>query len=389
MDYNNRMDIIEKNIPRMYIFKFLKDFVLVMPIIVPFFKSFGLSLTQIMLIQSVFALTMIICEIPTGYISDSLGRRKTLITGSLFITLGYLIYSLSWDFYHFMLAEAVFAMGSSLCSGTDSALIFDSLKVSGKESQYLRTEGKAEFFSRSGTMAASILGGILAAYYMRLPFYVSVATSLIMTTIALYLFEPSRKTTPKIEEAYRNIVRVVRESLEHKEILAVMMLSSSIMSTCLISIWGYLALLNSYHANVAVFGIFFALFQLSSAIGARYSHYIKDTLGDKRSFYLLLGIPSCFLLLLLPFKALLLIAFVNSAVWGFSTPFLLEKINILIESDRRATVLSTSSMISRILFILVSPLFGVISDLLSINLAFIVLAGLVLLSWTISSKQLA
>ena len=49
---------------------------LAMPIIVIFFKENGLSLTQIMILQSVYSLTVALTEIPSGYFADFFGRKK-------------------------------------------------------------------------------------------------------------------------------------------------------------------------------------------------------------------------------------------------------------------------------------------------------------------------
>ena len=50
---------------------------LAMPIIVIFFKENGLTLTQIMILQSVYSLTVALTEIPSGYFADFFGRKKS------------------------------------------------------------------------------------------------------------------------------------------------------------------------------------------------------------------------------------------------------------------------------------------------------------------------
>ena len=49
-----------------------------MPIIVLFFQSHGLSLTEIMLLQSAYSLSLALFEIPSGYIADSFGRKNSI-----------------------------------------------------------------------------------------------------------------------------------------------------------------------------------------------------------------------------------------------------------------------------------------------------------------------
>ena len=60
-----------------------------MPIIVLFFKENGLSLFEVMILQSVYSLTVAITEIPSGYIADYFGRRKSIIFSTIFTFSGY------------------------------------------------------------------------------------------------------------------------------------------------------------------------------------------------------------------------------------------------------------------------------------------------------------
>ena len=60
-----------------------------MPVVVPFFESRGLSMQQIFLLQALFAVVVLVMEIPSGYAADILGRRVTLLVGSVFIALGH------------------------------------------------------------------------------------------------------------------------------------------------------------------------------------------------------------------------------------------------------------------------------------------------------------
>jgi MFS family permease len=54
---------------------------------------------------------------------------------------------------------------------------------------------------------------------------------------------------------------------------------------------------------------------------------------------------------------------------------LLNVLNRHIDSDRRATVLSVSALLGRVLFVVVSPIFGLLSDRISDRAAFGFLVG--------------
>lgn len=77
-------DQITSNIWKLYLHRALGYFLVIMPIITIFYQENGLSMRDIFVIQSVFSLSLVLFEIPTGYFSDVHGRKKTMILGSIF-----------------------------------------------------------------------------------------------------------------------------------------------------------------------------------------------------------------------------------------------------------------------------------------------------------------
>ncbi|MBT4477844.1 MAG: MFS transporter, partial [Flavobacteriales bacterium] len=108
---------LKHNILKLYLLKGFLWFMVSMPIIVLFFQENGLTLMEVMILQSVYSLTVAITEIPSGYIADYFGRRNSIILSTLFIFIGYLIFSNYSGFEIFILAEFLVAIGGSLMSG--------------------------------------------------------------------------------------------------------------------------------------------------------------------------------------------------------------------------------------------------------------------------------
>lgn len=52
------------------IIKGLRRFLVLMPVIVVFFQSRGLSVQEIMMLQAIFSIVIVVCEVPSGYLSD-------------------------------------------------------------------------------------------------------------------------------------------------------------------------------------------------------------------------------------------------------------------------------------------------------------------------------
>ena len=71
------------------------------PIIVLFWQQNGLSLTDIMILQSLFSIFLIIFEIPTGYFADVFGRKKALLIAGIGLFFGMAVYSIGNNFREF------------------------------------------------------------------------------------------------------------------------------------------------------------------------------------------------------------------------------------------------------------------------------------------------
>jgi len=357
---------------RLFAYKFLADFWVLVPILVPFYKANGMSATQILTIQAAFSLSQLIFEIPSGYLSDVIGRRKTLIAAAALMFGGLCLYGFSTTFWRFVIAELVLGVAGALRSGTDSALLFDTLKELKDEGRYKFFEGRAEFWCRTGTAVSSIAGGLLGALAtLRLPFYVNIATALLMVIIACTLREPTREKLPH-GNPFINVLKISHYSMTHLPLLRVMLYSGIIGSSGVTAIWGYFMFYGKIGLPVYWYGVLFAAMQMASAFGARHSHALVVLIGEKAcyTFVALSGVVFvCFglsnSLLLIP------LILVNAFLWGASTPLLLERVNILTTSDIRATTLSVSSMVNRILYVIGGPLFGWVTDYYSLATAFL------------------
>ena len=143
-----------------------------MPIIVLFFQEHGLSLTQVMFLQAIYSLSVAVFEIPSGYIADLFGRKNTIVISTVFSFIGYLIFSFYGGFFAFAIAEVLIGIGGSLMSGSDSALLYDTLLETDNKEAYTKIEGRNYAIGNFSEATAGILGGFLAVGSIYLPIYV-------------------------------------------------------------------------------------------------------------------------------------------------------------------------------------------------------------------------
>lgn len=367
------MSGVASNARKIYLYKFLGEFYLIVPVLIPYYRANGLSPASVFTIQAAYTLAVLLLEIPSGYLADVVGRRRTLILAAVIFPAGLVLYALGRSFAAFVTAEVVLAVGNSFRSGCDSALLYDSLVELGRTEDYKKFEGRSFLSSRIGSASASVLGGALAAVWLRLPFWVNAATALAMLPLALSLTEPGR---PRLEgkNPMADILRISRWSYAHPRLRFFILTGALVMSTGLLGLWASFLLYADLGIPIAWFGVLFAAFQLSSAFASSRTHAAERVLGLRRSLLILPAIGLVFALIgLLRAPAVLPLVFLNAALWGFGHPLFLDGINKLIPSETRATILSVANMTGCVMFVVLSPLFGRLVDALSIGTGYLLL----------------
>jgi len=157
-----------------------------------FYQANGLSLTQIMIIQSIASILFVLLEVPSGYFADVFGRKKALMLTGIFATVAMFIFAISTNFYHFLFATILWATAGVFISGADKAFIYDTLKDLKRESDYKKIWGNIIFYYSIGVSFASIIGGLLGKLNFRYTFYAMIPFILLLIPLSLSLKEPRR-----------------------------------------------------------------------------------------------------------------------------------------------------------------------------------------------------
>ena len=365
---------LKDNINKMYLFKAVTWFMIVMPIIVLFFKEHGLSLTQIMILQAIYSLSVALFEIPSGFFADIYGRRLSLFYGSIFIFSGNLIFSFFSGFNEFFVAEILLGLGYSLVSGADSAIIYDSLLEMKQDKDYTKIEGRNYGIGNISEGLAGILGGFLAVTSLNLPVYIQTIVIFFSIPIAYSLVEP--KSSYKLAKNFNSILLVVKETFLYHDKLKWYIIYSSAMGVGTLSIaWFVQPFLLELDTPLVYYGIIWASLNIITGIISYYSYVFKNH-NLLTYISLLMFISFISLGLNITVYGFIFIVFIY-IIRGIITPNLRNIININSTSERRATVLSLRSFMIRISFALIAPVLGYITDLYSISYVFYILAFLI------------
>ncbi len=349
------------NIYYLYLIKLSKWLMLIMPIVALFFAENGLDPFAIYLLQGVYSLSLALFEIPSGYLADVIGRRTSLIIGSLLGTLGFVVLSFSHSLPGFLLAEIILGLGGSFISGSDSALLYDSLAAEQKQHYYLRYEGRITALGNLAETVAAIGGGLLAAWLgYRSVYMAQTVIAALAIPAALLIVEPPREQTV-LQISLRQIVQISRQALLVDRRLSSVIIFSAVAGIATLSMaWtAQIYFLEAGFSEREITPLWVAL-NLVVAVISAVAAPVVTLLGMRRALLLTaVGLPLGYLLLgLLPLAGGLVALFCFYAIRGYATPMLRDLLNRNCTSAVRATVLSIRSLLIRFGFALVGPAIG-------------------------------
>ena len=382
---------LKDNILKMYLLQAVLWFMVAMPIIVLFFQEHGLTLTEVMLLQSIYSISVAFFEIPSGYIADLFGRKHTIVLGTIFSFSGYLVFSFYSGFYAFSVAQILVGIGGSLMSGSGSALLYDTLLEKGDENTYTKIEGRSYAIGNFSEAAAGVLGGFLAVTSIYLPIYVQTGILFFSIPIALSLVEPTMHEKEKIEKSISAILGIVKFAMMDNKKLRWLIIYSSAMGVATLTVaWFAQPFFKEIGVPLVYFGILWAGLNFSAGLTSFNSHRLYKKYKDY-NLLIYLSLSMITLLITLGYNISFFGLSIICAIYllrGVITPILRNEININTTSNKRATVLSIRSFIIRISFAISAPILAYIAENYSLTNSFYILAMLVGFLSLLSSYKL-
>lgn len=336
-----------------------------LPTLVLFWKDCGLTMFDIFLLQGIFAIAVVLLEVPTGMVADRLGKRRSLLISTSLWFVSFVLYFFSHSFAAFLALEILMALASSLLSGADSSLLYDSLKALGREDEFSRIEGQTRGIQMTSFALSNLLGGFIGSYSMRAAIGLSALGPLLALFLVLGMKEvQSYEAEESFGEALRSYRSLLKSALrfvwKHRLVRWQLMLVAVLTGSSTWLLWLYQPYMKHTGLPVWAFGLVFASFNLFAAFVSQQAWRIESAMGQQGTLVLLMVLQTAPLFLMagvmVPFSFLFILG--HQAARGLLRPILHARILKYTFADKRSTVLSLGALGGRFFFAFTALLIG-------------------------------
>lgn len=192
-----RIQQLKKNFLRMFFVRAFLNLRTINAVMSIFYLHRGVSLSEIFYMGLMWAGAVLLFEVPSSYLADLWGRKKTMLLGIIFSLLQWVIFLFAHDFWWFAFGMFLYGISFACFSGTDEALLYDTEKELGQESGTLAKLGKYKAAVTTFKIITPILGALIAKDLTESQFIVilgiDIAGCVVAFILTCLLIEPQHR----------------------------------------------------------------------------------------------------------------------------------------------------------------------------------------------------
>jgi MFS family permease len=343
------------------------------PVLAILFLDLGLTLDQFVLLNLIWATTILLFEVPSGALADTLGRRKLLIAAAGLMVLEMLCLLLAPRGGGAVLValcvlnRVLSGLSEACASGADEALAYDSLPENARADAWDKLLATTMRWRSVGFVVAMVLGGLIydpeplnrllpAGFQLshevahRLPVAVVLCQALVCLGITLRMVEPPRHTAAGLGSSCQNAWKLTLETARwvftHPRTLVVVVIGLAIDSI----VRNFATLTSSYYRLIELpewsFGFIGAAIGVLGWFVPGIAKNLNHRFGTLTNLGIAAGISLLGLTALVPGWPLfgLLPAMLLMTTLGYLGFTVSRALHGLADSGRRATVLSVKGL---------------------------------------------
>lgn len=353
---------------RYYLYSLTETQGLIAPVWVLLLQARGLSYTEIGALGALYWAVLVLAEIPTGYLGDRLGRRRSLLAAAVVTAVGIGGLALAQTVLPLALALATWAVGITFRSGTADAWLYSALARSGASDTYTDVRGRGRALKLAATAVTAVVGGVLYSRLIIAPFLLTAGLLVVNAGIVVSFPTISDASDRTQSESWR--LAMTREDLKHlfdqpgvRGFVGYTVLLFGLVEVARTFIQP-IVVGDQVGLPVAAVGGLYASFNLVAAGASATTGRIERTFGRRRWFLVAPFLLAGSFMLLPVSPVLALPSFIGmEAIWQVSQTFQSSVVNERTPDRRRATILSVVSMAGGVAAISFRAIGGVLADL--------------------------
>ena len=338
----------KQNVWKLYAIRFFHNLIPAYVIERLFWEQRGMTIQMVVYAEIIYAVTIILLEIPTGIIADKWGRKNMIILNAFLGCWGFLIIIFATEFWHFALVLFLAGIGNSACSGSINALLYDSLLLNSEAQFFEKYLGRLNVFDFFAIILAALSGSVMADWFgFEFNYWVSLVGMFVSLCISLILVEPDIKSKTDKPIAIKEYIKTSIHFFSKNQGVCLVLLSGMVTGASLNFIDEFWQI---YISRLGIPVIYFGLFSAIMFSARLPGNILAYTLKKRMSYKCLLsGVVFIFAAGLLYLSAVkgytsLVVIFVICIVSGIIEPIASGYLHHRIDSSMRATIDSFQSL---------------------------------------------
>lgn len=342
-----------------------------------FFLSHGISQAQIGQLFGVFMISMSIFNIPTGAFADIVGHKASVVIGLFFHALNGLIFYFYPTFTGMMIGMLSAGLGLALQTGAWSSLTYEVLIKGGRENKLAEVMGKAGAYFLMASVIGSLVGAPIFKYAPRLPFLLFFACICLSGIVAAQIKYHKPKGKPTILGLLATTRDGIKFTTSNQRLMGLMVLTIAMTTSRMLMNQN---INQPYQINigvdVALIGVTAAIVQAIQTVVTAWAYKVANKVGYEVALIITVSAPAMMVFMMSQVSSLASLGFifVFYAAQAFKEPIAGVLALKLMVPSHRATMASTSSVLSSVMVGLLLPLGGKAIDIFGINYTLMLLS---------------
>jgi MFS family permease len=343
-----------------------------------FLLDAGLSNLEAFAANAFFTAGMVLFEVPTGIVADTVGRRASYLLGTVTLALSTLLYVLLWEitapFWQWAVASVLLGLGFTFFSGAVEAWLVDALTATGYTGQLETVFGRGQVVSGVAMLSGSAAGGLIAQLTsLGVPFVLRGAVLVIMFAVAFRMMHDVGFTPASRDRPVAEMRRIASASIEFgwrvpavKWLMLQGLFAGGIGFYAFYALQPYLLELYGDPDAYQIAGLVAAIVAGAQILGGLAAPRIRRLFGRRTSALIATAALSTLTLLLIGLIESFWVVLALIVVWGLlfaaTMPIHQAYLNGMIPSEQRATIISFDSLMNSTGGVWSQPVLGRAAD---------------------------